>query len=192
MTTDATAPLERGHTLPWTRVQRHVVTRQQRIYRAASRGDGPTVRKRQRLMRHAWSATRLAVRRVTQDTRGNKTAGMDGVNSLTATQRLRCAPTFTRAGTASPVRRAWRPTPGSPDPRPLGIPTMADRARQTVATYVREPAGEARVAPNRDGVRPGRSCHEAITALHTAMGHTATYVLDAAIETCCERINPTA
>jgi RNA-directed DNA polymerase len=69
---------------------------------------------------------------------------------------------------------------------------MADRARQTVATYVREPAGEARVAPNRAGVRPGRSGHEAITALHTAIGHQATDVLDAAIATGCERINPTA
>ena len=89
MTTDATAPLERGNTLPWPRVQRHVVTRQQRIYRAASCGDVPTVRKRQRLMRHSWSAKRRAVRRVTQDNRGTKTAGMDGVQSLTATQRLR-------------------------------------------------------------------------------------------------------
>jgi RNA-directed DNA polymerase len=69
---------------------------------------------------------------------------------------------------------------------------MADRARQTVATYVLEPAWEARFAPNSYGFRPGRSCHEAITAIHTAIGHKAKYVLDADIETCCDRINQTA
>jgi RNA-directed DNA polymerase len=89
MTTDATAPLERWNTLPWPRVQRNVFKRQKRLYRAASRGDGPTVRTLQRLMRPSWSAKRLAVRRVTQDQRGNKTAGSDGVKALTANQRLR-------------------------------------------------------------------------------------------------------
>ena len=69
---------------------------------------------------------------------------------------------------------------------------MTERARQTVATYVLEPAGEARFAPNSYGVRPGRSCHDAITAIRTAIGHTATYVLDADIETCVDRIDQTA
>ena len=89
MTTDATAPRDRWNTRPWTRVQRHVFTRQKRIYRAASRGDVPTVRTLQRLLRHSCAAKRLAVRRVTQDNRGNKPAGLDGVKSLPANQRLR-------------------------------------------------------------------------------------------------------
>ena len=59
---------------------------------------------------------------------------------------------------------------------------MAERARQTVATYGLEPAWEARFAPNSDGVRPGRSGHDAITAIHTAMGQKAKDVLDADIE----------
>ena len=88
-TTDATAPLESGHTRPWTRVQRHVFTRQPRLARAASRGHGPTVRTRQRLMRPSWSATLLAVRRVTQDHGGNQPAGMDGVKARPAQPRLR-------------------------------------------------------------------------------------------------------
>jgi RNA-directed DNA polymerase len=89
MTTDATAPMDRGNTLPWPRVQRPVFKRQTRIYRAASRGDVPTVRQLQRLLRHSWAAKRLAGRRVTQAHHGQKTAGMDGVTSLTANQRLR-------------------------------------------------------------------------------------------------------
>jgi RNA-directed DNA polymerase len=93
MTTDATAPMDRWNTRPWTRVQRNVFTRQKRLYRAASRGDVPTVRTLQRLMRPSWSAKLLAVWRVTQDHRGKTTAGLDGVNSLTATPRLRLAQT---------------------------------------------------------------------------------------------------
>jgi RNA-directed DNA polymerase len=192
MTTDASAPMDRWNTLPWTRVQRNVFKLQKRIYRAANRGDVLTVRKLQRLLRHSWSAKLLAVRRVTQDNRGKKTAGIDGVKSLTANQRLRLAQTLTLDGTASPVRRAWIPKPGSPDKRPLGIPTMTDRARQTVVKYALEPEWEARFAPNSYGFRPGRSCHDAIEAIFTALGHKAKYVLDADIEKCFDRIDQTA
>jgi RNA-directed DNA polymerase len=192
MTTDASAPMDRWNTLPWTRVQRNVFKLQKRIYRAASRGDIPTVRKLQGLLRHSWSAKLLAVRRVTQDNRGKKTAGIDGVKSLTAKQRLRLAQTLTLDGTASPVRRAWIPKPGSPDKRPLGIPTMTDRARQTVAKYALEPEWEARFAPTSYGFRPGRSCHDAITAIRTAIGHKAKYVLDADIEKCFDQIDQPA
>jgi RNA-directed DNA polymerase len=89
MTTAASAPRESWNPLPWTRVQRNGFQLQKRIYRAASRGDIPTVRKRQRLLRHSWSAKLLAVRRGTQDNRGKKTAGIDGVQSLTPNHRLR-------------------------------------------------------------------------------------------------------
>jgi hypothetical protein len=120
-------------------------------------------------MRHSWSAKLLAVRRVTQDNRGKKTAGIDGVKSMTAKQRLRLAQTLTLEGTASPVRRAWIPKPGTPDKSPLGIPTMTDRARQTVVKYALEPEWEARFAPNSYGFRPRRSCHAASIAIRTAL-----------------------
>lgn len=192
MTTDASAPMDRWNTLPWTHIQRNVFKLQKRIYRASCRGDVPTVRKLQRLMMHSWSAKLLAVRRVTQDNRGKRTAGIDGVQSLTAHQRLKLAQTLTLDETARPVRRAWILKPGSLDKRPLGIPTMTDRARQTMVKYALEPEWEARFAPNSYGFRPGRSCHDAITALRTAIGHKAKYVLDADIEKCFDRINQTA
>ena len=72
------------------------------------------------------------------------------------------------------------------------MPTMTDRARQTVVKYALEPAWEACFAPNRDGFRPGRSCHEAIEASFTAIGHQATSVLDADIEKGIDRIDQTA
>jgi len=65
-----------------------------------------------------------------------------------------------------------------------GIPTMADRARHTLVKSVLEPQWEARFEPNSYGFRPGRSCHDAIAAIFTAIGQKAKYVLDADIEKC--------
>ena len=104
--------------LPWRTVDRAVFTRQQRIYRANRRGDVQTVRTLQRRLRPSWDATLVATRRVTPDNRGQKTAGVDGVQSLTPPQRLRRAPQWPRHLTATPVRRVWSPTPGTAAQRP--------------------------------------------------------------------------
>jgi RNA-directed DNA polymerase len=48
---------------------------------------------------------------------------------------------------------------------------MADRARQTLVKFALEPEWEARFEANSYGFRPGRSCHDAITAIFTAIGH---------------------
>ena len=55
----------------------------------------------------------LAVRRVTQDNQGKKTAGIDGVKSLTPKQRLNLSKTLKVEGKASPVRRVEIPKPGT-------------------------------------------------------------------------------
>src|SRR5215831_1810448 len=175
------------NTLPWTRIQRQVFKLQKRIYQATRRHDVRTVRKLQRLLLHSWSTRLLAVRQVAQDNRGKRTAGVDGVKSLTPPQRLALAQSLTLDG-ITPVRRVWIPKPGSTDQRPLGIPTMADRARQTLVKSVLEPEWEARFEPNSYGFRPRRSCHDAIAAIFTAIGQKAKYVLDADIEKCFDSI----
>ena len=184
--------MDRWNTLPWKSIQRNVFKLQTRIYRAACRDDVTTVRQLQRLLMHSWSAQLLAVRKVTQDNQGKKTPGVDGIKSLTPPQRLTLARTLTLDGTAAPVRRVWIPKPSTPELRPLGIPTIHDRAGQTLVKSALEPEWETRFAPNSYGFRPGRSCQDAIEAICTAIGHKATYVLDADIEKCFDRIDQTA
>src|SRR5215472_6186524 len=105
--------------IPWRKLQRAVFKLQTRIYRARRRGDVKAVRKLQRLLVKSRSARLLAVRRVTQDNRGKRTAGVDGVKLPTAPQRLKLAHALTLSTKASPVRRVWIPKPGTDEQRPL-------------------------------------------------------------------------
>jgi RNA-directed DNA polymerase len=140
----------------------------------------------------SWAARCLAVRKVTQDNRGKKTAGVDGVKNLGPARRLDLARTLTPLPKARPVRRVWIPKPGKPEQRPLGIPTLRDRAAQTLARFALEPEWEARFEPNSYGFRPGRSRHDAIEAIFGAIKHKAKYVLDADIAACFDRIDHAA
>jgi len=86
MTTVATALMDRWETLPWKQIQRNVFKLQKRIYRAARRDDMRTVHRLQRLLLKSRSARLLAVRRVAQENQGKRSAGVDGVKSLTPSQ----------------------------------------------------------------------------------------------------------
>jgi RNA-directed DNA polymerase len=174
--------------ISWPKVERIVFKLQKRIYQASQRGDTRLVHKLQRLLMKSHSATLLATRRVTQDNRGKKTAGIDGVKSLKPTQRLALVAqlqTQPFAHSPRPVRRVWIPKPGTKDEkRGLGIPVMRDRAHQALAKLALEPQWEALFEPNSYGFRPGRGCHDAIGAIFTAIATKAKYVLDADIAKC--------
>ncbi|MEW6497067.1 MAG: group II intron reverse transcriptase/maturase [Cyanobacteriota bacterium] len=175
----------------WRKLERVVFKLQKRIYQASQRGDVKAVRKLQKTLMKSWSARMLAVRRVTQDNRGKKTAGVDGVKSLTSKQRLELVKQLRRVNNrkAKPVRRVWIDKPGRTEKRPLGIPTMDDRAAQALAKAALEPEWEAKFEPNSYGFRPGRSCHDAIEAIFQTINQKPKWVLDADIAKCFDRIS---
>jgi RNA-directed DNA polymerase len=184
-----TTPMDEWNQLPWKPMQRQVFRLQKRIYQASQRGDVKAVHKLQRLLMQSWSARCLAVRKVTQDNRGKKAAGVDGVKSLKPPERLLMARRLRLPQKARPTRRVWIPKPGTQDKRGLGIPTMQERAAQALAKLALEPEWEARFEPNSYGFRPGRSCHDAIRAIFDAIKSKPKYVLDADIAKCFDRIN---
>ncbi|MDJ0717893.1 MAG: group II intron reverse transcriptase/maturase [Prochloraceae cyanobacterium] len=182
--------IEYWHQIPWKRAEKVVFSLQRRIYQASQRGDVKAIRRLQKLLLHSFFAKAIAVRRVTQDNQGKKTAGIDGIKSLTPNQRLELVYTLNPlTGKAKSVRRVWIPKPGKDEKRPLGIPTMEDRARQCLVKLALEPEWEARFEPNSYGFRPGRSCHDAIAAIFNALRYKTAYVLDADIAKCFDRIN---
>ncbi|MEP6775925.1 MAG: group II intron reverse transcriptase/maturase [Chloroflexota bacterium] len=188
-------PVYEWNTIPWRAIEQAVFKLQKRIYQASQQGNSPAVHALQRLLMKSQTACLLAVRRVTQDNAGKKTAGVDGVKSLTPHQRLKLADQLQQnpyITTAPPVRRVWIPKKNTDELRPLGIPVMEQRARQALAKLALEPEWEARFEPNSYGYRPGRSAHDAIEAIFKTICHKAKYVLDADVAQCFDRINQTA
>src|ERR671933_1336833 len=177
------------HSINWRKLERRVYKLQKRIYRASNRGDVRAVRRLQKTLMRSWSAKCLAVRRVTQDNQGKKTAGVDAIKSLALVQRLKLVKNLKLSRKAKPTRRVWIPKPGTEEKRPLGIPTMTDRALQALVKQALEPEWEALFEPNSYGFRPGRSCHDAIEAIFLSVRQKAKYVLDADIAKCFDRIN---
>lgn len=182
-------PLMYGwNTCAWKETERNVFKLQKRIYQAARRGEAGRVHQLQRLLLGSRSARFLAVRRVTQDNQGRKTAGVDGVKSLTPQARRRLAESLKLEEPAQPVRRIWIPKANSDELRALGIPVMSDRAKQCLVKLALEPEWEARFEPNSYGFRPGRSAHDAIKAIYGAVRQKPKWVLDADIARCFDQI----
>lgn len=175
--------------IDWRKLEKRVFKLQKRIYQASQRGDVRVVRKLQKTLMRSWSGKCIAVRRVTQDNRGKKTAGVDGIKNLSPLQRLKLVDNLKLTSKARPVRRVMIPKPGSTEQRGLGIPTMYDRAKQALVKEALEPEWEAHFEPNSYGFRPGRSCHDAIEAIFIAINQKAKYVLDADIAKCFDRIS---
>lgn len=177
-------------TIPWHKLERRVFKLQTRIFKASHRGDIKAVRRLQKTLMRSRSAKCLAVRRVSQDNQGKQTAGVDGIKSLTPEQRLELVNQLRLSRRAQPTRRVWIPKPGREgENRPLGIPTLADRALQALVKLALEPEWEARFEPNSYGFRPGGGCHDAIEAIYNGTFLKAKYVLDADISKCFDQIN---
>lgn len=185
-------PMYEWSTLPWKQIQRGVFKLQKRIYQASLQNDTVKVRKLQKMLVSSWYAKALAVRKVSQDNRGKRTAGIDGVKDLSAEMRMKMVNDLKVYEKAKAVRRIWIPKPGKNEKRPLGIPTLRERARQALVKLALEPEWEARFEGNSYGFRPGRSAHDAIEAIFCGVGRMPKFVFDADIKACFDRINHTA
>ena len=113
----------------WQKLERRVFKLQKRIYKASQRGDVKAYRRLQKTLMKSWAAKCLSVRRVTQDNQGKKTAGVDGVKSLSPEARFKLVIKLKPNSKVKPTRRVWIPKPGTDEKRPLGIPTMYDREK---------------------------------------------------------------
>ena len=178
----------------WQNVKDRVRRTQRRIYKARRNNEFGRVHWLQKHLINSIDAKLMAVQLVTTLNRGRKTAGVDKVRGLTDKQKMALVRCLNLDGTASSIRRVWIPKPGKgkgkDEKRPLGIPTIKDRAKQALAKLALEPEWEAVFEPNSYGFRPARSTHDAIEAIFLGLRHgTPKWVFDADIRKCFDRIN---
>lgn len=155
----------------WAQVEKTVLRLQHRIFMAKVRGDVKAMESLQRLLVSSRAAKLLAVRRVSQESSGRKTPGIDGVASISNADREKLVQDglSLKDYVPSPVRRVFIPKANG-KMRPLGIPTLKDRAMQGLVKLAMEPEWEAVFEPHSYGFRPGRSVHDAAVAVKHGLG----------------------
>ena len=172
----------------WISVEQRIFRLQLRIYRAAAKQEFEKVYKLQKLLLSSKSAKFLAVKRVTQENAGKKTPGVDQKLIVSPREKFQLAQTLQLDGKSSPILRTYIPKPDG-NKRPLGIPTIEDRAKQALAYLALNPQWEARFEARSYGFRPGRSVNDAMEAIFLGISKKQKWVLDADIAKCFDQIN---
>ena len=177
--------------IDWKRAEQEVNRLQIRIVKATQAKHTNTVKRLQYLLTHSFYAKALAVRRVTTN-KGKKTAGVDGELWTTPAQKMEALLSLTDKGyKASPLRRVYIDKKDKTKKRPLGIPTMYDRAMQALYALALEPVAETTADTKSFGFRKGRSCQDACEYIFTALSRKASpqWILEGDIKGCFDNIS---
>lgn len=176
--------------IDWQKALAYVKKLQVRIVKAQKEGHYSKVKSLQWLLTHSFYAKALAVKRVTSN-QGKRTSGVDHELWLTPQAKFNAISKLNRRGYhPQPLRRHYIPKKNG-KMRPLGIPTMTDRAMQTLYKFSLEPIAETYADPNSYGFRIGRSTHDAIEQCFTDLnkGKSPEWILEGDIKGCFDHIS---
>lgn len=198
-TTDKTERLEdndkvlakQWKSMNWNEIQNQVNRLQTRIAKAAANGKMNEVKRLQYLLTHSFYAKALSVRKVTSN-KGKKTAGVDKVLWSTPALKMKAVLSLTDNRYKSrPLKRVYIEKNGKNKKRPLGIPTMYDRAMQTLYALALEPVAETKGDTISFGFRKGRSAKDACEQAFNVLARKCapTWILEGDIKGCFDNIN---
>jgi RNA-directed DNA polymerase len=178
------------HAINWQAVFENVRRLQARIVKATKAGKWRKVKSLQYLLTHSFSGKSLAVRRVTEND-GKKTSGVDKVLWNTPELKMDAVRSLKRRGYKPlPLRRVYIPKSNG-KMRPLGIPTMKDRAMQALYLSALDPIAECQADLNSYGFRRERCCADAIAQCFVTLsrGNSAQWILEGDIKGCFDNIS---
>jgi RNA-directed DNA polymerase len=180
------------YAIDWQVIHRNVRRLQVRIVQATKVGRWNKVQALQRLLTCSYSGKVLAVRRVTENN-GKKTAGVDRIIWDTPEEKIKAVHDLKRRGYQPlPLRRVYIPKKSDrKTKRPLGIPTMFDRAQQALHLLTLDPVVETTADKNSYGFRQQRSCADAIGQCFNALSRAPNtqWILEADVKNCFDKIS---
>ncbi|MCF7979299.1 MAG: reverse transcriptase N-terminal domain-containing protein [Chromatiaceae bacterium] len=155
------------HDIDWAKAHKEVRRLQARIVKAVKEGRWNKVKVLQRLLTSSFSGKAIAVKRVTKN-KGKRTPGVDGEQWNTPADKSSAVSSLKRHGyqpKPKPLKRVYIPKANGKT-RPLGIPTMKDRAMQALYLLALEPIAETTADPNSYGFRKARSTRDAAAQIY--------------------------
>jgi len=185
----ASRHVEPWGSVDWPAAAATVRRLQARIVKATRDGRWNKVKALQRLLTHSRSGKLLAVERVTESD-GKDTPGVDGEIWDTPAKKANAVPSpQSRGYQPRPLRRVYIPKSNG-QRRPLGIPTIRDRAMQALYLLALDPVAETTGDKHSYGFRPGRSCADAVEQCFTAFKYrNPAWVLEGDIKGCFDNID---
>jgi RNA-directed DNA polymerase len=174
----------------WQAAHRVVRRLQARIVKATQEKRWGKVRALQHLLTHSFSGKALAVKQVTENS-GKRTPGVDRVVWNTPAKKEAAVQALKqRSYQPLPLRRLYIPKSNG-KMRPLGIPTMKDRAMQALYLLALDPVAESSADLNSYGFRRERSTADAIAQCFIVLGtnQSSQWILEGDIKACFDQIS---
>jgi len=186
----SSAGLMQWNSIDWTIVYKHVHRLQVRIAKAVEQERWHRVAALSHLLTHSYYGKLWAVRRVVSN-KGKNTAGVDQIIWKTPKQKMNAVNELRQRGYRPlPLRRIYIPKSNG-KLRPLGIPTMKDRAMQALYGLALTPIAETLADANSYGFREKRGVADAIQQSFNCLATrtSAQWILEADIKACFDQID---
>lgn len=204
------------HNIPWKEFNKKVQDLQNKIVKARLENNMKLVYQLQNQLVTSLEGRAIAIRNVVTSSPlpslpspvgsgvkgkgigdGAKTPGVDNITWTTPEQRMKAIELLgnitknPNTYKSSPLKRIMIPKANSTKLRPLGIPTMLDRAVQAVYLLAVDPVVETNSDKNSFGFRKFRSQHDAIAYIRSILDKKVSpnYILEADISKCFDKIS---